>query len=984
MFLARVASLAVVGMVLVLVSAGSAWARPEPPEPFQIVPGSFHLEPSTLQAGAHADWTLTFDLAHDAQGHTYNDLRSTTVNYPAGFVGNNLAVPTCSITQLLAQGPPQASGTLCPQGSQVGVISLDLTIHTKPVRETFPVYNMEVTTFGIAAQLGFKTAILTQLLAVTVRPAESGLTGASPNVKELAEPRNVKLTLWGVPAAHEHDAQRDLVCEEFSKVNEAQCEGGNTQAGIPEKPFIGNPTGCGMRAESMEASSWEEPFAAPSFAAAEVGPFVECERLHFEPSIQVTPTTGFAESSSGLDVTLEVPQTWDIPNVLATANLKDTTVALPVGYTINPSAGNGLAGCTPAQYAAETASSAPGAGCPPESKLGKVDIETPLLTEHIKGSVFLATPYENVASFDDESHPGGSLLALYVVAKAPDRGIVVKSAGKVELDPLTGQLVTTFKETPQQPFTRFTLEFSQGATSPLVSPPTCGPFLTHAALTPWSAPSEPRQLTETSQIEHGVGGGPCPSGGTPPFHPQAITGTQNNAAGSYSPFYLHLLRRDGEQELTRFSTTMPPGLTGNLTGIPFCPDAAIQTAKERTGTHGGGEELAAPSCPAASKIGHTVVEAGVGSVLAQTPGTLYLAGPYHGAPLSLVSVTSAVVGPFDLGTVVIRFALRINPLTAQVEVDATGSDPIPHIIKGIVTHVRDIRAYIDRPAFIKNPTSCERLQIQNQVAGANGATASLTSPFQAADCQSLAFKPSFKAQVTGRATKQNGAGLKVNIAYPNTPQGTEANIHAVKVELPIQLPSRLTTLQKACTAAQFRTNPAGCPAASVVGHARAITPILPVPLEGPAYFVSNGGEAFPNLIIVLQGYGVTIDLVGDTFISKQGITSSTFKTVPDQPVTSFELTLPQGPYSALTANGNLCALTRTVLVKKRVTVSTRGRKRTITRRVKQTLPASLSMPTEFVAQNGMTLHQNTPVGVTGCPKIVKMATKAKKRSRHHR
>jgi hypothetical protein len=292
-----------------------------------------------------------------------------------------------------------------------------------------------------------------------------------------------------------------------------------------------------------------------------------------------------------------------------------------------------------------------------------------------------------------------------------------------------------------------------------------------------------------------------------------------------------------------------------------------------------------------------------------------------------------------------------------------------------------------------NPTSCERMSLAATVSGAGAnpshlsdQPATVTSPFQLANCQNLQFKPSFQVSTSGKTSKADGASLNVRLAYPNAPQGTQANIHQVKVELPVQLPSRLTTLQKACTAAQFHTNPAGCPAASVVGHARAITPILPVPLEGPAYFVSNGGEAFPNLIIVLQGYGVTIDLIGDTFISKQGITSSTFKTVPDQPVTSFELTLPQGPFSALTANGNLCALTRTVLVKKKVTLRIRGHRHTITRRVKQTLSASLSMPTEFVAQNGMTLHQNTTVSVTGCPKARKTAKKAakpKQRPRRH-
>jgi hypothetical protein len=268
--------------------------------------------------------------------------------------------------------------------------------------------------------------------------------------------------------------------------------------------------------------------------------------------------------------------------------------------------------------------------------------------------------------------------------------------------------------------------------------------------------------------------------------------------------------------------------------------------------------------------------------------------------------------------------------------------------------VRDIRVHVDRPNFTLNPTSCTPLSFGATVIGsgqgftspADDVPVSLSDPFQAADCANLSFKPNFRVATSGKTSKANGASLAVKLSFPNAPQGTQANIRSVKVELPKQLPSRLTTLQKACTAGQFHTNPAGCPAASVVGHARAITPILPVPIEGPVYFVSNGGEAFPNLIMVLQGYGITIDLVGNTFISKTGITSSTFKTVPDQPVSSFELVLPQGPYSALTANGNLCT-------------------------------SKLSMPTEFVGQNGTLLTQTTKVAVTGCPKA-KVLTRAQK------
>jgi hypothetical protein len=978
----RPAALMIAAAGLLLVLATPAAAAPDAEHPFELVPGSFHLTPSTQQAGAHENLTTSFDFAHDeATGRTFNDVRSTVTNLPPGLLGNNTAVPACPTALLLAQQAEH--GSECPPDTQVGTISLDLTFEAVPVRATFPVYNVEVTSPGITAELGFNALVLTQILTVTVRPDDLGLTVSAPGIENVSEPRDVSVTIWGVPWAHEHDPERGRQCYPKPLAStEATCFGGGESVNMPAHPYLGTPTSCTGTplTATMQATSWEESGAPPSSAGAEIGPFFECSRVPFNPSIEARPTTDSAESPSGLDLSLVVPQSWEKPETIATSHLKDATVTLPQGYTVNPSAGSGLAGCTPAQLAQETAASLPGSGCPPESKLGDVLIETPVLAEQIEGAVYIAKPFEN---------PFDSLLALYVVAKVPARGILVKVAGKVEPNPITGQLVTTFQNNPQVPFSRFTLKFRQGATSPLVSPPVCGNYTVLAELTPWSAPTEPRFLSDEFAIDRGVHGGPCPAGGAPPFKPTVLAGTQSNNAGGYSPFYLRIAREDGEQELTRFSTTLPPGLTGNLTGIPFCPDVQIQAAREATGQH----ELSEPSCPAASKIGHTLVGAGVGSVLAWTPGSVYLAGPYHGAPLSIVSVTSATVGPFDLGTVVIRFALRVNPITAQVEIDATGSDPIPHIIDGIVVHVRDIHVYIDRQSFIENPTSCNRMSISDTVDGAgvdftnpaDQIPVNVTSPFQAADCASLSFKPSFKASVTGNTSKAAGAGLSVKIAYPNAPQGTQANIQKVKVELPVQLPSRLTTLQKACLASVFAANPAACPAESVVGHATVITPILPVPLTGPAYFVSNGNAKFPELVIVLQGYGITIDLHGETFISKKGITSSTFSAVPDQPVSSFELTLPQGPYSALTANANLCSLTRVVAVKKKVTRKVHGHRRRIVVKVRKKVPATLAMPTSFTAQNGATLNQSTRIAVTGCAKAnTKAKNKALRRRGHAR
>jgi hypothetical protein len=503
--------------------------------------------------------------------------------------------------------------------------------------------------------------------------------------------------------------------------------------------------------------------------------------------------------------------------------------------------------------------------------------------------------------------------------------------------------VTTFENNPQLAFDHFTFHFREGQQAPLISPPTCRTYKTVSELTPWSEPTQVLTDSSTFNITEGYEGGACPSGGLPPFSPQIAAGTTSNSAGEFSPFDLHLTRTDAEGEISTFSTVLPPGLIGVLTGIPFCPEADIALARTKTGA----EEEASPSCPAASQLGHTLVGTGVGSVLAYTPGKLYLAGPYNGDPFSLVSVTSAVVGPFDLGTVVIRFGLRIDPRTAQVSVDPTASEPIPTIIRGIVTHVRDIRVYIDRPNFVLNPTSCEPMSISSTLTSSQGQPATVSSRFQVVNCANLRFNPTISFRTNGKTSKQDGADLITKVTYPSASQGTYANIGYVKVELPKALPSRLTTLQKACLAKVFEENPAKCPPESKIGYATVHTPVLPVPLTGPAIFVSHGGEAFPSLTMVLQGYGVTIDLVGATFISKAGVTSTTFKTVPDTPFSTFELVLPQGPYSALTANGNLC---------------------------KQ----KLVIPNEWVGANGALLRQDSMLNVEGCaPAITVVSHKVK-------
>jgi hypothetical protein len=908
------------------------------------------------QAGSHPFQMTTAIYFNELNNSPEDEFKDGVFEQIAGLVGEPKAAPRCSTGDFLKL-VPTGDGSECPDGTAVGYASTETTLITSYA----PVFNL-VPPPGVAEKLGF----IAYNTPVTI---EVGLEDHYPykivatvsNLPQITGILRSVFTLWGDPADPAHDPFRGKCVSNVRlrvPIIEAKYPSppsfGDCSTNVPDVPLLTLPRSCeGPLSSVYKVDSWQAPGVLlpngepdssdhdwvtgeavthdDASPAAPLG-MRGCSRLGFGPSITSQPTSLAAQSPTGLDFDLNVhDEGLTSPSGIAQSDIKKTVVTLPEGMTANPSLAVGLGVCTEEDLARETASSAAGAGCPDASKIGTVEVETPLLDESLKGSLFMAKPYAN---------PFGSLLAMYFVIKNPTLGIIVKQPAKIVPDLSTGRIVTIVENIPQLPFSHFKLHFREGARSPLVSPPGCGTYDAKAELTPWSGGPA---ITTTSafQIIVGPNEGPCPAGGMLPFAPTSLSGTQNNDAGNYSPFYLRIGRADGEQELTKFTTNLPSGLTGNLSGIPFCPDAEIEAARLRTGA----QEASQPSCPAASEIGHTLVGAGVGGVLAYTPGKVYLAGSYHGSSLSVVSITSATVGPFDLGTVVIRFALRINPLTAQVEIDSAGSDPIPHIIEGIVVHVREIHVYVDRDKFILNPTSCNPLSISNTVTGAG---ADITSPaddtavtvasrFQAADCSSLGFKPSFKVSTSGKTSRANGASLTVKLAYPKAPQGTQANIRSVKVDLPKQLPSRLTTLQKACTSTQFQTNPADCPPASRVGQATAITPILPVPLTGPSYFVSYGGAKFPELVVVLQGYGVTIDLHGETFISKKGITSSTFRTVPDQPVTSFQLTLPQGKYSALAANGNLCT-------------------------------TKLNMPTQFTAQNGVTIKQNTPVTVTNCPK----------------
>ncbi|HEY2140695.1 MAG TPA: hypothetical protein VGG98_01395, partial [Solirubrobacteraceae bacterium] len=566
----------------------------------------------------------------------------------------------------------------------------------------------------------------------------------------------------------------------------------------------------------------------------------------------------------------------------------------------------GLTACQPGQDAIGT-EAAP--SCPAASKVGVVSIATPLLPEKLEGDVYVL-----------QSNPPE--LKLLVAASAD--GVNLKLVGVVHLNETTGQLTTKFEGTPELPFTNFKLSFSGGPQAALDTPTQCGLYTTHADFTPWSSPFvEDFSPSASFALAEGPGGGACPSNPMP-FAPTLTAGSTTDQAGGFTDFSMLLQRGDGQQRIEKLRFKAPAGLSGMISRVPLC----------------GETDANAGTCPATSHIGHAVVASGPGPyplVLPQ-PGEpelpIYLTGPYGGAPFGLSIVTPVIAGPFNLGTIVTRARIDVDSHTAQITVT---TDPLPQIVKGVPTDLRSIDAVIDRDGFMFNPTNCNSQEFAGTATSAQGATVAISSHFGVGSCQSLKFAPKFSVSTPGKTSRANGAGLTAKLSYPNAAQGTQANITRVKVDLPKQLPSRLTTLQKACTNAQFEANPANCPAASKIGMATVTTPLLPVPLTGPAIFVSHGGEAFPSLTIVLQGYGVTVDLVGTTFISKAGITSTTFKMVPDVPFNTFTLTLPQGRYSALAANGSLCA-------------------------------SKLAMPTEFLAQNGLKINKSTPVSITGCAK----------------
>jgi hypothetical protein len=860
--------------------------------------------------------------------------KNLTFSLPPGLLGNVTAATQCSELDFAAL---KSEGNSCPASSAIGVATVTVLEPSRAdyITKAVPLFNLEPA-LGEPARFGFEAVRVPVVLDASVRTdGDYGVTVDVNNATEAAQVLGATVTFWGDPSSASHDSSRGWACLRGG-LEAFEGEVCGPPASRSQVPFLTLPTSCtGPLSTTMEGIAWNGSPIAGSFAfqnglGGPLESLTGCAGLPFDASIAVQPeqpaengapraVTESASTATGLEVTVATDQHGTLTDgEPADADVQSTTVTLPAGMQLNPSAANGLEACSEQQIGYEGPATGadpfePGAseplqfsnapvGCPQASKLGTVRIKTPLLGEELSGGVYLAA---------QEANPFGSLIALYVVAESKTLGLQVKLAGEGKLNEQNGQITTVFQDTPQVPFERLTVNFFGGANGSLGTPARCGTYATTAVFTSWAGALLDTETQSPFSIVSGPGGAPCP-GVELPFVPSFDAGSVSLRAGGFTPFTVTLGNPDGDQPLAGLSVHLPPGIAAMLSRVTPCVEPP------------SGQEWA---CGPGSLIGHSVAESGLGGSPVSLAGSVFLTVGYGGAPFGILVVTPAVAGPFDLGDVDVRSRILVDQNTAAVTI---ASDPFPLFVKGVPVDLKQIQVTVDRPEFEFNPTHCTPEAITATLTGAEGASVQAGSRFQVDGCAALPFKPTLTASTQGKTSKVDGASLTVKV----TSSSGQANIAKTVVTLPKALPSRLSTLQLACVAKTFQENPAACPEGSFIGTATVHTPVLKSPLTGPAILVSHGGESFPDVEFLLQGEGIELVLDGKTHI-KDGITTSSFNTVPDAPVTSFETVLPEGPHSILGAISDLCT-------------------------------SKLVMPTVMSAQNGAVIEKDTPIAVTGC------------------
>ena len=909
---------------------------------------------SGTQAGGHPDLTAAFALNTEALGNPLGQLRTATVTLPPGFIGNPQAIEKCSqedfqelhcatsaqvgvldgafvvchgiSTPLQAEAEPGAStitvastAGLCAaepnntitigtgasaETARIAYVLSETTLalktpleHKHPAGETvthlaqtavapIPLFNLQPSP-GHVATFGASLLIATILVQVDARP-DGQLVATINEVSTLLPLEVSTLTLWGVPADPSHDSLR---CDQLGS--------GCGPSAAPAAPFTTYPTDCdgppleaGLTVESWEGQSATSTATLPTPTG--------CEALELSAGLHVIPNTTQRDTPSGYEIDLEVPQNTE-PYGLATPEISGATVTLPPGTSLSPGFANGLQACTDAQFNENE--------CPSSSMVGTVEITTPLLPDHLTGALYIATP------------TGSEKYRLFVQASTD--GVRISLTGRLEPNEATGQLTAVLRGAPQLPFSALKLTLFGGPTAALANPQHCGPATSTAQIATYSGQtSSPSSTFSVNENGHGAA---CPP--SQPFTPMFTAGTTLPLAAAFSPFTLNISRNDSEPDIAWLTTQLPPGLLGLLKSATPCPEP----------------QAAQGSCPQASEVGAATISAGAGTAPLHVSGPVYLTGPYQGAPFGLLTVVHATAGPFDLGTVILRSRVLVNPGNLTLTI---ATDPLPQILAGIPLRLRTLNITLDHPNFILNPTTCNTQQITATIADTEGTAITQSVPFAVAGCTGLRFTPRLTATTQAAASDRgNGASLDLTIINP---AGSNAAVRSIIVELPSALRPRLSAIQHACLATGANTLvPSACPPESLIGTATVSTPMLSSPLKGAIYLVAHGGSTLPSLVLLLQGDGVKAELAGSLAINRKGSISAAFRTLPDAPIGAFELNMPRGPHSMLGATTNPCA-------------------------------SRLELPYRLTSQNAKQINATARVAVSGCPRH--MAKRARRRA----
>jgi hypothetical protein len=832
---------------------------------------------SSPQAGAHADFTARVDLERDpATDVTFAGTRDFAIDLPPGLIGDVQSYPACSISRFLASREFSDQAP-CPFASQVGVVTVNLNLQPgENVDFTEPLYNLQPPE-GSPARLGFISVEFPVIVDMGVRSeGDYGVTATARGLPDFLAINAVETVIWGVPSSPSHDGLRMTPEEAFNCGYPCESENGSTRpSGLGPTPFLTNPTSCGAEHVGFALTSYALPGRVFTDETS-LPDITGCQRLAFDPEASISLTGEATESPSGLDFHLRVPREGlEDPETLAPPNPRAIEIDLPEGVTLNPAAANGLLSCSEAEVGVVSTSpirfDAAPAACPGASRIGSAKIDTPLLTEPIEGSVFLAR---------QEDNPFRSTVAVYLAARG--QGLTVKLAGRLDLDPDSGRITATFDDLPRLPFSEISLHLQGGDLGLFVTPSSCGTYVGESALLPWSGEGS-QAVKRTSRLP--VSAGPGDRCSPDRFEPTFAAGTANPVARRFSPLSLSIARADGDAPLESFEAILPKGLVARLKGVPYCSTARLAALS--------GEGA---SCPAKSRVGKASVGVGAGPIpYFLNSGKAFLAGPYKGAPLSLAAVVPVRVGPFDLGTVVLRSAVDVDPVTARISIR---SDPLPQILDGIPLRYRALRIEIDRRRFVLNPSSCDPMKIGAKIDSLDGRSRRSTSRFQVGSCEHLGFRPRLSVGLRGASGRSGHPSLRLILEM----RSHDANLARAAVTLPRTALFDLTRVRTVCSRAKFMAM--ACPAGSVVGRAEAWSPILARPLRGPVY-LRAGDHRLPDLVVALAGQ-IRIDLEARIDAVSSRI-RTTFTAVPDLPFSKFALDLKGGRRGLVANTGALCA-----------------------------------------------------------------------------